>query len=49
MIGSIALATDSNMVEFAYDCPNLTSLTLQRFGLNDAIARVIIKVWAYGL
>uniref|UniRef100_A0A1J3JU65 F-box protein n=1 Tax=Noccaea caerulescens TaxID=107243 RepID=A0A1J3JU65_NOCCA len=38
-----APATDSNLVEFAYDCPNLTSLTLQRFVLNDAIARVIIK------
>ncbi|XP_024010071.1 F-box protein At4g02760 isoform X2 [Eutrema salsugineum] len=37
------LTTDSNLVEFVDDCPNLTSLTLQHFALNDARARVIIN------
>ncbi|CAN8308620.1 unnamed protein product [Cochlearia groenlandica] len=39
---SAGLIGDSTLVEFLDNCPNLTSLTLVKFGVNDAIARSII-------
>ncbi|CAH8333766.1 unnamed protein product [Eruca vesicaria subsp. sativa] len=40
--GGADSATSSTVVEFVDNCPNLSSLTLLQFGVNDAMARTII-------
>jgi len=45
LTGSIGLITDSSLLEFAANCPNLSSISLLGFLLNDAILQKLIKVW----
>ncbi|KAF8116488.1 hypothetical protein N665_0017s0045 [Sinapis alba] len=40
--GAAGPASSSSVVEFVDNCPNLSSLTLLQFGVNDAMTRTII-------
>lgn len=42
--GTLETKTGSSLVEFVTNCPNLTSLTLIRFGLTDEWARNLAEV-----
>ncbi|AEE82225.2 F-box-like domain superfamily [Arabidopsis suecica] len=41
--GAAGLITDSSLLEFAANCPNLSSISLLGFLLNDAILQKLIK------
>lgn len=45
LTGSIGLITDSSLLEFVDNCPNLISLSLLCFMLKGAILQKLIKVW----
>lgn len=44
VIGGLGPPSSSSVVEFVDNCPNLSSLTLFQFGVNDAMTRTIIMV-----